>query len=439
MNKKLLIWLLVVAVAAAGIGEYLFVTQKNAGKTKVAYGYSVKDTEAEAAAEAVSMIKEKLANPDYVILFSTVKDETLGMNGYDSETLLKEINKLLPDTKIYGGTSQLAIMIRNGYIKGKNASLALLAVSSSRITFGVGGADVDDYPSAEEAGKAAIKKAIKNAGKEDEYPQLVLMTGSLGNEEKIISGIEEVIGWGIPIIGGSAGSNTVLDSTWREFANNESYFNGVSLTAVFTDLKIGYAFEAGYEKQKETGIITKAQGRLLYEIDNQPAAEVFNGWCGGCMASKLETGGMTVPDSSSWSLAKSIKSESGTYYLSFAVVGVGPNKSLITVADVTTGDEVYLTHGNPQALVDKMRKTSQAALASKNIAKGEPLFGISISCAGLQLVTPEEDKPKLPLVISEELGTEVPFIGAFTNGEEGPLGLTNHHGNMINSTLVFSE
>lgn len=437
--KKLLIGIIVVLIIVLGIGGYFLINKKFVEQTKVAYGYSVKDTEIEAVAEAVSMIKAKLENPDYVILFSTVKDNTLGMSGYDPGTVLQEINRLLPNTKVYGGTSQSAVMVKDGYIKGKNASLALLAVSSPKIVFGVGGADINDFPSAKEAGRAAIQKALQNAGREGEYPQIVLMTGSLPNEEKLISGIQDVIGWGIPIIGGTAGSSMALDPIWKEFANQESYSNGVSLTAIFTDLKIGYAFEAGYERQEEKGIVTKAEGRLIYEIDNKPAAEVFNGWCKGCMAQKLETGGMTVPMSSNWSLTKSIKSESGTYYLALAAVGVGQNKSLITMADIMTGDEVYLTHGNPQVLVDKMRATSQAAMSSKNIAKGKPIFGVSVSCAGLQLVTPEEDRSKLPLAISEEIGTEVPFIGVFANGEQGPLGLVNYNGNMIDSIIVFSE
>lgn len=438
MNKKLLSGIIVVFVLLAIVG-FLLLTQEIEEKTIVVHGYSVKDAEIEAVEEAVSMIKAKLREPDYVMLFCTVEDETLGMQGYDPEIVLREVNKLLPNTKVYGGTSHLAVLTKDGYLQGENAALAMLTVSSPKITFGVGGANIDDYASAKDAGKVAMQNAIKNAGKEGQYPQLVLMTGSLGNEEKLLAGIEEVIGWGIPVIGGSAGDNTIFSGIYREFANSNAYFNGVTLTAIFTDLEIGYAYEAGYEKQKETGIITKAEGRLIYEIDNKPAAEVFNKWCGGCVSEKLESGGITVPESVLWTLAKIIKSGSGIYHLSFAVIGVGPNKSLITVADVATGDEVLLMQGEPQALVNKIKITAQKAMSSKGIAKGEPLFGISTSCAGLQLVTPEQDRPKLPSVISEEIGEEVPFIGAFTNGEQGPLGVVNHHGNLINSMIVFGE
>jgi hypothetical protein len=136
MNKKLLSGIIAVLVV---IGGYFLLTREAEEKTIAVHGYSVKDTEIEAVEEAVSMIKAKIAEPDYVILFSTVEDKALGRKGYNPETVLKEVNRLLPNTKVYGGTSQQGILTKDGYYQGDNAALAMLAVSSPRITFGVGG------------------------------------------------------------------------------------------------------------------------------------------------------------------------------------------------------------------------------------------------------------------------------------------------------------
>jgi hypothetical protein len=437
MNKKLLSGIIAVLVV---IGGYFLLTREAEEKTIAVHGYSVKDTEIEAVEEAVSMIKAKIAEPDYVILFSTVEDKALGRKGYNPETVLKEVNRLLPNTKVYGGTSQQGILTKDGYYQGDNAALAMLAVSSPRITFGVGGANIDDYASAKEAGKAAIQNAIKDAGKEGKYPQLILMTGSIGNEEEILAGIEDVIGWGIPVIGGSAGDNSIFSGIYREFANDKTYFNGVSLTAIFTDLKIGYAYEAGFDLKKEKGTITKAKGRVIYEINNRPAGEVLNEWCSGCLSEKIKTGGSTMPETLFLSLAKVIKTESGTYYLSVAVLGVNAeDKSLNTFANVMTGDEILLMEGDWRIYVEKAKMVSKKAMSSKGISKGESLFGIYTSCAGIRTGTPEQERPKIVSAVSEEIGKEVPFIGPFTFGEEGPLGLVNHHGNFINSLILFSE
>lgn len=431
MKKKVLSWLIVASLLLAVVAGYYLLKGKAEEKTNSAYGYSIKDSESEAVQEAVSMIKTKVARPDYILLFSTV--------GYDSEIILKEVNRLLPAAKVYGGTSMLSVMSSRGLHLGNKGSLAMIGVSSPKIAFGVGGANIDDYASAKEAGKAAMQNALKNSGREGESPQLVLITGSPGSEEEILKGIEEVIGWGIPVIGGSAGDND-LSGKWKQFANNEVYGNGVSLTAVFTDLKIGYYYEAGYNQEEGRNIIDKAEGRVIYEIGGRPAAEAYNEWCNGCVAEKLEEGGSILSETTLWPLAKVIKTEAGTYYLSIHPLSIdAQDKSLSIFANVMNGDEIVLMHGDWQLLLNRAKTTTHKAMLSQNIGKGEPIFGIYTFCAGTMLAIPEEERPRIPVLVSEEIGGQTPFAGTFTFGEQGPLGVVNHHGNLINSMVVFSE
>ena len=422
----------IIVLLLVGVIFLVFLSRRAKEKTIVANSYSLKGTEIEAVGEAVSAINGKLVDPDYVLLFSTA--------GYDSEKVLQEVNRLLPNTKIYGGTSMWGVFSDKGLHKGVKGSLSIMAVSSPKITFGVGGANIDDYDSPVEAGKAAIQNAIKNAGKEGEYPQLVLITGSVGNEEFLLEGIEEVIGWGIPVIGGSSGDND-LTGKWRQFANDKVYSNGVSLTAIFTDLIISYNYEAGYNSEEEKGVITKAEGRVIYEIDNKPAAEVYNAWCKGCVAEKLKTGGTILSETSFWPLAKIIETDTGVYPLSIHPLSISAeDKSMSIFAKIVEGDTVLLMHGDWQLLLDRSKIVPQKAMSSNDDAVlGEPVFAIFTHCAGTMLAIPEEERLKIPSLVSESLGEDVPFIGTFTFGEQGPLGLVNHHGNLISSIIVFSE
>jgi len=274
--------------------------QKEAGLVDVGYGWSTKDNPKEAVQEAVSLLGKGLEEkfPNYAILFSTV--------GYDSDTVLKEVKSLLPNTQIYGGTSLSGVLTKDGLHVGNKGSLSLLAVSSQEIKFGVGGANIDSFTSAREAGKEAIKSAIKNAQKEGELPKVVLITAAPGNEEDILLGIEDVIGKDIPIVGGSSGDND-LTGKWKQFANDKIYSNGISLTAVFTDLKVGFAYEIGYLTTKNKGIITNATGRIIYEIDNRPAAEVYNEWTHGLISNNLESGGEILSKTNLYPLARIMK------------------------------------------------------------------------------------------------------------------------------------
>ncbi len=406
--------------------------QKEDGFVVVGYGWSTKDDSKEAVREVLLSVKKGLGEktPDYAVLFSTA--------GYDLDVVLKEIRTLLPTTQVYGGTSLLGVLSRDGYHIGKTGSLSLLAVSSEKIKFGVGGANLDNFISSREAGKKAIREAIKNAGKMGELPKVVLITAAPGKEEEILLGIEDIIGKDIPIIGGSSGDDDITGE-WKQFANDRVYTNGVSLTAIFTELKIGFAYEAGYFVTENSGIVTNATGRTIYEIENRPAAEVYNEWTDGLISDKLRTGGTVLSETTFYPLAKVLHDETGKiHYLSIHPLSVNlPEKSITVFANVKKGDELLLMHGNWELLLNRVQRTTRHALESKSISRGKGYFGIYTFCAGTLLAIPEEERAKIPLLINNELG-DIPFIGTFTFGEQGFIQkVGNRHGNLANSMIVF--
>ena len=398
----------------------------------VGYGWSDNNDEVKAVEEAVSSVKTQLEGktPDFALLFSTV--------GYDSDKVLGEVVRLLPGVQVYGGTSCLAVQTKDGFHVGEKGSLALLAVATGNITFGVGGANIDDFPSAREAGKAAIQAAIDAAG-EKGAPKLVLMTGSVGHEEELLSGIEEVIGKDIPVLGGSAGDNTITGD-WKQFANGHVYSNGISLAAIYTDLNVGWAYEAGYLRSENKGTITRAEGRIIYEIDNQPAAEVYNDWTGDLVAEELETGGSVLSKATFYPLAKIIKKEGKEYTLSIHPLSINAtDHSLEVFANVEEGDEVLFMHGDWELLLNRALTTPTKALESESLSKEDVSFGIYTYCAGTMLAIPEEERPKMPVLVKTAIG-DAPFIGTFTFGEQGHIRrVGNLHGNLVNSMVVFTE
>lgn len=401
----------------------------------VGYGWSDNNDEMKAVEEAVSSVRTQLGgkSPDIAILFSTA--------GYDSNKVLSEVRRLLPDVQIYGGTSCLAVQTKEGFHVGGKGSLALLAVATENITFGVGGASIDDFPTAREAGKAAIQAAMEAAGEKGaSKPKLVLMTGSVGHEEALLAGIEEVIGKDVPVLGGSAGDNYITGE-WRQFTNGDVYSNGISLCAIYTDLKVGWAYEAGYLRSENRGTITRAEGRIIYEIDNRPAAEVYNEWTGGAVvADKLATGGSVLSKATFYPLAKVIKNEEKEYTLSIHPLSINASDhSLEVFVNVEEGDEVLLMHGDWELLLNRALTTPTKALESEALSKEDVSFGIYTFCAGTMLAIPEDERPKMPVLVKTAIG-DAPFIGTFTFGEQGHIpGVGNVHGNLVNSMIIFTE
>ncbi len=449
MSKKIFIGIIVIILVGVGVwmatrpaGEKPIQIKPPEKSERVAgdvgYGWSIKDDPKEAVKEAVSLMKQGLGEktPKYVLFFAGIGK---GNVGYSPEEIIAEIrNQLGSDVQIHGGSSSLGVLTKDGFHIGEVGSLALIGVISERMNFGIGGANLDEL-SPEEAGKEAIKSAMESASQKG-LPQIVYMTASPGVEEKILPGIEEILGTDIPVIGGSGGDNN-LTGKWYEIANDKVYKNGVVLTAVYTDLKVGYTYEHSYLSSENKGIVTKSEGRVLYEINGRPAAEVYNEWTGGLVKEILAKGGTILSEVSAlYPLARGVKGAGEeTFYISVMPYSVNKDKSLGLFANIETGDEVALLHGTWELLLNRAYSTPKKALSIKAIPSGKGLFGIYTFCTGAMFAVPEKERAKFPVFVDNALGG-IPFIGTFTLGEQIFLsGAGNRHANLVNSMIVFGE
>lgn len=403
----------------------------------VGYGWSVKDTADEALKEAVFMMEKRLGGkkPNYVLMWYTI--------GYNPAELKEGLKNLLGgNVQIQGSSSAVAVMTPDGYHIGNVGSLAILGIASEKVKIGVGGADLGKL-TPKEAGKKAIEEAILNSGGVGDParvgdPKFVYITAAPGKEEEILLGVEEVIGREVPIIGGSSGDET-LSGKWSQINNDEIYSNGVALGVVYTDLKVGTAHEFGYMQSIEKGIVTKAEGRTLYQIDGKPAGEVYNKWTGGHFNKEVKSGGNILAEATFYPLAKIVRGSGGETYLCVSHPGVinSPDKSMTMFTNMENGDEIQLLHGNWEWLVNRAQSTARQAMLSQNISQGEGLFSFYTFCAGTLLAIPKSERPKVPRLLTAELGS-IPFIGGFTLGEQVFMpGVGNRHANLVNSIAIF--
>lgn len=435
-RRKARIEILMISVLILAGGQPLCASSSLSQPVSVGYGWSVKNDVGEAVAEAVSMMNAMMTGtpPDWVTLFSTI--------GYNSEEVLEEMTNLLGDeVKIYGGTSCLGVMTKDGLHIGEVGSLAILGVTSPRIQFGVSGVSIEEVVSAREQGRKAILEAISDAGRTaEDPPQIVLITGNPGEEEEVLKGIEEVIGKDVPLIGGSSADNEIIGE-WKQYANDRVYSTGVALTVIYTDLKLGWAYEMGYLRTANQGVATKSEGRTIYEIDSRPAAVVYNEWIGGKLDDVLETGGDVLLRTTFYPLAKIVHGETGeTYYISIHPLSIElPEKSLTVFADIPEGTELSLFQGNWELLLNRAYTTPMQARTRGDISVEEAGFAIFTFCAGTMLAIPEDERAKIPLLVKNIMG-ETPFIGTFAFGEQGFLpGVGNVHGNLASSMVTLGK
>lgn len=402
------------------------------GRRFAVTGYSTKSNAQAAVEEATEMINQKIGKEkiNLVVAFANAN--------YNEEKVLKNIQEGLNTTKIYGGTSSAAVLSTGGY---HPQGLALMGITDPKTSFAVGSSKINKETRGKEAGKKAIKEALKNAGKQN--PDLILITPvALGQEEEILRGIESVVGNDTPIFGGAAADNAIKGN-WKGFAKGKAIEKGTVIAAVWTDRKLGYAYRHGFRKSKEKGVITEAKGRVIYEINGKPAAEVYQNWTETDFSEELQEGGKILLKSNVDPIAKKYTTKGGKVsFVSVHPLAINATDYSLTVfADVKKGDKIQHITGTWQLVLNRGRNTPKEALRSGDISKENALYGIYTFCGGTLLAIPKGERARMPSLIKKSIGSETPFIGTFTFGEQGyvPAAGRNVHGNLVNSMVVFGK
>lgn len=390
-----------------------------------ASAFSLQSNPQAAAVEAAESLKSKLDGiPKVVVIYSTEHLATAEL----AETIQRE----LPGAQIIGGTSCGGVMTEAGFHAGPGGALGLFGLMDPEGDFGVGAAPLAGDPAA--ASALAVERALQAAGRDFETPTLVWCCQPPGEEEAVLEGVQSVIGHSTAIIGGSSADEAIA-GRWRQFAGGEVLEDHVVIAVMFPSGRYGVAFQSGYAPSEHVGVVTRAEGRNIIEIDERPAGEVYCGWTeGGVAAGDL---GMILAKSTPTPLGRVAGEADGVpmFVLSHpSMLGAGGDLSLFT--DITEGDRIHLMRGSPESLIKRAGLVVADACAMGGWKGADSFGGLVIYCGGCMLHV----RDSMDEVVDEirRAMPGAPFLGAFTFGEQGPIvDNCNRHGNLMVSALSF--
>lgn len=389
------------------------------------------------------LLSELGATPDFLVINCTVD--------YDSREILKRLKQRTPGTAIHGGTTCMGAMTQLGVASEDGTGFAMLAVSDPGGSYGVGASSLGDDPSA--ASQSAIKDALLQSGCPGEVPAMVWLTSAPGNEELIIEGIGELLGEDVPVAGGSSADNTIMGG-WKQFANDTVYSDAVAVAVLFPSTEVMFAFHSGYEPTESKGIITKAGGfeatgnkgvatdanrRTLIEINNRPAAVVYNEWTGGTITEVLNKAGNILSRTTLHPLGR-VAGNIGevSYYQLSHPDSVTSDGAMTLFSEIQTGDEVVLMKGTVDSLISRAGRVATSALETNLTAPSDVAGALMVYCAGCMLTV--QDRLDEVVESFRQALPGVPFLGTFTFGEQGCfLNGENRHGNLMISVLLFCK
>jgi len=348
----------------------------------------------------------------------------------DVREIVKRVRSIDGKVDIFGCSSFNGVFTPDGFIRGAHflASYEEDEVSSYSV---ITECSADN---ALERTESICKQMKDNLG----VPDVILMHATPGFEERIIEGIEKVFDGDVRVYGGSAADDDI-SGKWFIFKNDVIVKEGVLLIGFKHRKKVYGAFLSGYLPTSHQGTVTKASGRIVYEIDGKPAALVYNEWTGGAISEYLDKGGVILSATTLSPVGRVISEVLGIkqYLLSHPHQVLPKEKAITFFSEFKEGDQIVLMKGYKSSLIDRVRQVVERALGvdKGRVKLSGAIFVYCGGCVGAIL----DDIGEVVEEYKINVGN-TPFVGAATFGEQGCfVGQEKHnkHGNLMANMIMF--
>lgn len=301
-------------------------------------------------------------------------------------------------------------------------SLSVTAIEFEKSTFAITTANVFDHDKdAEKLGAVLYGKMPQ----EDLRHVFVLAGGNFINGSALIAGLEKEIGTNVAVTGGLCGDDGRFERTTAGY--NESPKEGEAiLVGLYGDsLEVTYASFGGFQPFGPKRLATKTNGNLVYEIDGQPALELYKKYLGEKAHQQLE---------SLLSYPLSITEPGKDYAVVRTILNIDTTDgSIILAGNCAQGSHVQLMMASPEGIV---RGAIDAAKTASEDRSKKTELALLVSCMGRKAIMGQRIEEEAEL-IKEILGDTVALAGFYSYGEIAP-----HYNSMLcelhNQTMTLT-
>ena len=289
------------------------------------------------------------------------------------------------------------------------------------------------YEPLSEANDAYIigKSLAEELAKDDLKAMFVLSDGLKVNGSKLTEGISSVVDGHVVVTGGLAGDADRFEHTWV-IVEGRAVEGYVSAVGLYGDaIRVKHGSKGGWDSLGVERMVTKSKENVLYELDDQPALEIYKKYLGE-QASGLPATGLLFP--------LELKETSNVAESKVrTILAVNEAENSITFAgDIPEGSYVTLMKANYDRLIDGA--SAAANDVSLESYKGEEVLSLAISCVGRRLVLKQRTEEELEATL-DVLPSGVKQIGFYSYGEISPLtsGQCDLHNQTMTLTVLWEK
>ena len=257
---------------------------------------------------------------------------------------------------------------------------------------------------------ACGKNLIMQLPAKDLKHVLVLSDGLNVNGSELVKGLRENLPKGVTVTGGLAGDGPNFNQTYVITEEGTAQDRCISAVGIYGDsVEVGYGSYGGWDPFGVERRVTRSKANVLFEIDNQPALELYKSFLGE-NAAQLPASGLLFP--------LSLRTREDEQPVVRTILAVNESEQSITFAgDLPEGSYVRLMKANTDRLIQGAVK---AAEISRNGIDGqEAALAIMVSCVGRKLVLKQLVEEEVEGA-NELIGKQCVSSGFYSYGEISP-------------------
>lgn len=312
---------------------------------------------------------------------------------------LRELRRLYPAAKLVGCTTGGEIVGCDVY----DGTIVAAAIRFDRAHVALRAEHIGACGGSHQAGRR-LGTTLPHPGLRAVF---VLSDGTQVNGSDLVRGLTETLPDGTILTGGLAGDGAAFQSTLVG-ADAEPVAGAILALGFYGDgLDIRHGSFGGWDSFGPERLITRSEGNILYELDNEPALDLYTRYLGE-EAAHLPGSALLFP-------LRVRAHQDRAADLVRTVVGIDEDRrAMIFAGDVPTGCSAQLMRGDFEHLID-----GAGAAARQACGDGPASLAILVSCIGRKLLLGQRVAEEVEAVTGV-LGAGCVPIGFYSYGEISP-------------------
>ena len=366
---------------------------------KMVVGHTEELDEALAAEQLLAQCREALdgVEPQAALL--------LASHDLDLEEFLPHIRAGLQEVPLMGCSTLGPLCSSTDFVEGAS-TLTLFA--SDVIEFGVGlGNNARQDPA------GAARRAVAEARAMSQLPPaLCITTSSIEglNPTALANALHAAVGEEVVVFGGGAVPDYPVSMPWegsKQIFGDQVLADALPVLLFMGPLKLSTGVAHGWQPVGKQGVITRARGDLVYEIDGEPLLDFYRHYLGSIDEPALGNP-LAVKDPST-----------GRCYLRAPIAFEKEQGAARVLGELSEGETVQVSMANNDQILEGAREAISEAVR-KYPGSSRPECALIVSCCTRCFILGSSAAEELSAVRSA-LGEDVPVSGFYGYGEIAPL------------------